>query len=76
MRLYIQESFFKNNHMATITEKINKVLKRESEKKQRLNEVSERYDKLVSKGVVKKSTYNLPLKDTLGKNYYFNIGKK
>lgn len=62
--------------MATITEKVDKVLKDESKNKEGLNEVTERYNKLISKGVVKKTTYNLPLKDTIGKNYTFNVGKK
>lgn len=58
--------------MSKITEKITDILSKENISKERLISFDERYEKLVSKGAIGKSKYNLPLKDTIGKSYSFN----
>lgn len=59
--------------MAELTREISKVLEKETNRREKLNSLNERYVRLVQKGIVNKPSYGLPLKDTIGRKCKFNI---
>ncbi|GAA5084297.1 hypothetical protein GCM10023210_03980 [Chryseobacterium ginsengisoli] len=61
--------------MAKLEEKVKNVLKNENINRDQLKRSSERYEKLIAKGVVDKTEYNLPLNDTIGRAYFFEKNK-
>ncbi|MCT3642179.1 hypothetical protein CMU11_08340 [Elizabethkingia anophelis] len=62
--------------MAELTKEISVVLQKETDRRERLNSLNERYVRLVQKGIVNKKSYSLPLKDTIGRKCKFNINSR